>query len=409
MKIWCKSIVLSLLTTGSLLSVPALAQNNPLKTWNLLSPSWNSDHPLEFMTIEWEYYMIHDYEGKFNGVIGYVMTNPRNKGGFVGKVMPKGGNIAVGGQIHGAKAIGDYYNFGKEGTHFNLENRDTYLRDDAKGYWANLEGLNLESPTMHLTGKSERFAWDLMVSETEKDVMEMAYMGHDAFLPVTDDTNLGTLPDQTWTVDGVWPKTRVRGTLTLLATGEVIQVDGKGYRENSWGRYAMPLDGWDFLVFSEYEENGVIAIVQTYHHSTKLDYMDLSFHDNGELKNIRFQGATKALRWYHKAWQFNATAHQCVPMDWEIAAESPDYRVEIHADIDPLAQESFISNATIGTRIFFIHEQYPKIIGRIFRRSDNSLVKEFKGQAGGEFALHKSIFKEKTDESCVKMGESYSN
>jgi hypothetical protein len=67
----------------------------------------------------------------------------------------------------------------------------------------------------------------------------------------------------------------VVGTVKVRNTGQVIAIDGKGYRENSLGRYLLSIDGWDFVVFSQEKEDGVLIVVQTHHKSKDLDFLDV--------------------------------------------------------------------------------------------------------------------------------------
>ncbi len=406
------SILSLFLTLGLFGSRGATAtETDPaLAGWKLLSTEWNQHHPLEFMTIEWEYFMVHDDEGRFNGIVGYVLTNPRGKGGALGSmVVPRGGNVAIGGQINGRPATGEYLNFGIANTEASGATIDTRMEDPKTGYWASMTGLKRAKPALHLQGETAEFAWDLIVEESAHDIMELSRETGSAFTLGSDSSHAGRIPGESWTVDAIWPRTKVQGTITVLATGEVVPVNGKGYRENSWGRYAMPFDGWDFLVFSEEQEAGVTAVVQTYHHSKDLDFVDLAFMDQGTRKIVRFEGKTREFQWRHQQWALDANARQCVPMDWDIVLENDDYRVLLEASIPSAAQAPFLSNATIGTSIFFIQEQYPTVQGAIYRRSDDSLVTTFAGQAGGEFALHKSLAPQWSAQGCAQWGRRFSN
>lgn len=404
--------ILSLFLTLGLCSsrgATATEADQALAGWKLLSTEWNQHHPLDFMTIEWQYFMVHDHEGRFNGIVGYVLTNPRGKGGALGSmVVPKGGNVAIGGQINGRPAIGEYINFGIANTQVNGTTIDTHMQDPKTGYWASMTGLKSAKPVLHLQGETAEFTWDLLIEESAHDIMELSRQTGSAFTLGSDQRRAGRIPGESWTVDALWPRTKVQGTITLRATGEVIPVDGKGYRENSWGRYAMPLDGWDFLVFSEEDETGVTAVLQTYHHSKDLDFVDLAFMDKGERKIVRFEGNTREFQWRHQEWSFDARSRQCVPMDWDIVLENAEYRVLMEASIPSAAQAPFLSNATIGTSVFFIQEQYPTVQGAIYRRADNSLVSTFAGQAGGEFALHKSIAAQRSGRDCAQWGRRFS-
>jgi hypothetical protein len=403
----------SLILTLGLAAGPAATAaetDQALSGWNLLSPEWNQHHPLDFMTIEWEYFMVHDHEGRFNGIVGYVLTNPRGKGGPLGSmVVPKGGNIAIGGQINGRPAIGEYINFGIANTEVSSSTIDTRMQDPKTGYWASMTGLHRARPALHLQGETKEFTWDLIVEEAAHDIMERSRQTGAAFILGSDKRRAGRIPGESWTVDALWPRTKVQGTITVRATGEVIPVDGKGYRENSWGRYAMPFDGWDFLVFSEEDEAGVTAVLQTYHHSKDLDFVDLAFMDQGQRKILRFEGKTREFQWRHQAWSFDARARQCVPMDWDIVLENAEYRVLMEAVMPTSAQAPFLSNATIGTSAFFIQEQYPSVNGAIYRRADDSLVTTFAGQAGGEFALHKSFAPQRSAAGCAQWGRRFSS
>lgn len=380
----------------SLLSTYTLAREGG---WNLLKPSWQAEHPLDFLSIEWEYFMIHDDQGRFNGIIGVVLTNPRGKGGVLGQVIPEGGNLAVGGQFNGAQAIAEFRNFGRQDTEIFPGSKDVLLRDD-QGYWARLDE-SPEGDLIQLTGSSETFEWDFLVSEDDPEIMQDNLPGN-AFSAVTDTRRAGRIPGEQWTVDALWPKTRVNGWIKNRNTGELVHVNGKGYRENSWGRYLMPLDGWDFLVFSEHASDGVNFVVQTYHHSHDLDFIDLAFRDDGELRKIRF--GRDSFHWRHDQWRWNKDAFQCVPQDWQIVAEADGYRLQASVSIDEAAQAPFLSDIKLGTKIFFIQEQYPTVSGEIRRLDDGSLVTRFAGQAGGEFALHKRSFPV-NDATCKRWGQ----
>ncbi len=408
MKLTVRTFVFTILVSHATLLFALEPAGDSLRGWHILSATWNDKHPLDFMTIEWEYFMIHDYEGKFTGTIGYVITNPRSKGGPAANlVVPQGGNVAIGGQVYGRQAIGDYINFGSDHLLANGDNKQTYFEAEKSGYWAQITPEAGTVPLLHLQGQSEHFAWDLTVQEGTPELLARARETGQSFSPVSDTRAMGHIQGETWTVDAIWPRTDVAGTIKVLDTGEVLSIKGKGYRENSWGRYAMPLDGWDFLSFHEYKEDGVVAILQTYHQSKDLDYLDLGFRDAGELKTLRFTTKDGQLKWKHHLWNFAWRPFQCVPMDWDIVAENADYRLELTADISAEAQDPFLSNAALGTRIFFIQEQYPQVRGKIYRKIDGSVVSTFAGQAGGEFAVHKSLRGVRPQTECQKWGTKF--
>jgi len=194
---------------------------------------------------------------------------------------------------------------------------------------------------------------------------------------------------ESWTVDALWPRTNVVGTVVDRVNGDIIEIDGKGYRENSWGRYLLSVDGWDFMVFSEESGEGVLLVMQTYHASEKLDFADLSFYDNGELVSERFTPVENSMGWYHRSWRWDGESHSCVPESTVLTLKNERYQVTANIEIGD-RQRPMLSNATLGTRIFFIQEHFPTVNGEISRTDTGELVTEFSGQAGGEFAFHKS-------------------
>lgn len=365
----------------------------PLRGWKILDSEWNQDHLLDLMAIEWEYFMIHDGDSGFVGIIGYVLTNPRARLSFIPAIVPAGGNLAVGGMIHGKKAVSEYINFGAAHTKASGDNKHIYMNDPATGYWGKITPLPAGAPdgseALRLSGSTELFSWDLMVYQSWSE-MNALRRGVDGPFTVKPDWDVGYLPGEVWTLDAVWPRTAVVGTVKVRATGEVIQIDGKGYRENSWGRYLLSVDGWDFLVFSDDAREGTMIVMQTYHKSNELDFMDVMFYDKGTLKAMRLLPHLGEAGWYHGKWQWDGEARQCVPLDTLIIGEKNGYRVEANIRIPPTAQKAFLSNEALGTAVFFIQEQYPWVKGQITRIENGEIVARFEGQAGGEFALSKS-------------------
>ena len=201
----------------------------------------------------------------------------------------------------------------------------------------------------------------------------------------------------------MWPKTKVVGTVTVKETGEVISIDGRGYREDSWGRYLLPLDGWDFLVYTDEEDDGVIAVLQTYHRSQDLDYLDLRFKDGDRPVFRRFSPKAGTLTWHHTDWGWDSNPNSCVPNNLIVSANDGQYSITIHSEIGK-RQSPLLSNATLSTRMFFIQEHFPQVKGTIRRVSDNKVLHQFSGQAGGEFSYRKQFFGAKTPENCRTWG-----
>jgi hypothetical protein len=146
---------------------------------------------------------------------------------------------------------------------------------------------------------------------------------------------------------------------------------------------------------------------KTYHHSKKLDFLDLVFEDRGEVISLRLFAEKNELSWHHSEWEWDPRVRQCVPLDWSLKATSDKYTFEAKGQM-PLKshQAPFLSTLTLGTKAFFIQEQYPEIQGSIRNKETGELVATFSDQGGGEFALAKSMF-EKTSEDCVQFGKRF--
>lgn len=401
------TVILSALCVSAL-AVPGVAVAggpDQLGGWEVLQPSYETPSPLDFASYEWEYFTVQNEDGSFLGIVGYVLADPRGSGGSVALV-PPGGNMAVGGIRPGQSATAEFLTFGLENTDASANEKYLLAEDPNAGTY----GLIMPDPTapandpaLILQGRSDLYEWDLVVREDFKEFRPLIDAGGDAaFSPVLGD-DVGILPEENWTIDAVWPRTKVTGTFTDLNTGEIIPIDAKGYRENSYGRYLLSIDGWDFAVFSD-TQNRVQTMLQTYHRSEKIDYFDISFYDEGVPKNVRFRPSRDELGWYHPKWTWDGRAKQCVPEVTWFVADNGEYRVE--ASVVMTAQESvpyapFLDDSTIGTAIFFIMEQFPTFEGVVLRSDTNEIVTEFSGKGGGEFAWRKSpIFNWRSDFGC---------
>ena len=65
----------SLLVIVSLL-LPTFNLSAVESGWNILKKKWDQDHWLDFASIEWDYFMIHNTDGKFYGAVGMVYQSP---------------------------------------------------------------------------------------------------------------------------------------------------------------------------------------------------------------------------------------------------------------------------------------------------------------------------------------------
>lgn len=426
-------ITLALAAMTLLPSSPAMATEEgfeqPLQGWQILQDDFAPDHPLDVVAFEWDYFMIHD--DNFAGIVGYVVANPRERLDDIIQIVPNGANVAFVGErwveakterhcifwfcwndtipAHYQQPVADYHNFGTNGAQFGEDWR-TFVGGDLNGQFGRMEPLAGGAPdgtdALRLTGRSEHWEWNLLVWQGMAD-RNWQRQGDNA--PFTLGSGTDFLPDipgaQIWTVDALWPRTNVVGTVIDRRTGEHIAIDGKGYRENSWGRYLLSIDGWDFMVFSEEQEDGVLMVMQTYHASDDLDFVDASFYDNGNLVSQRFSAADGTVSWWHPDWRWDPEPRSCVPENTRILLRNNDYEISAQVEIGD-RQRPMLSDATIGTTIFFIQEHFPTVTGEIRRVSDGSLVTTFAGQAGGEFAFHKDIALYHTDAWCTLWGQS---
>ena len=71
---------------------------------------------------------------------------------------------------------------------------------------------------------------------------------------------------------------------------------------------------------------------QSYHKSKIVDWADVSFYHNDELKNLRFKASDGDLSWHHGLWKWDRDAWQCAPLSQEIIMENDDYLISIEAE-----------------------------------------------------------------------------
>ncbi|MCU0662234.1 MAG: hypothetical protein MUC50_07900 [Myxococcota bacterium] len=410
---------IALLTTfvlGTLLCVGSgRAEESPLGGWNILRSDYESHSPLDFVSYEWVYFMIHDFDGRFVGMVAYILGNPRGKLGELDVVIPNGGSVAVSGSIDAGPTISDFVSFGLDDTFASAQEKRFEGEQPATGYYGILTPMPGGGPqgedAFHLEGRTEHFEWDLVAIEAWRERFAVPGDPQDE-PPFTgvQGTDVGVVfpREEVFTVTSPWPRTSVTGSVVSLPTGRAVEVDAKGYLEDSFGRYLLAADGWDFVVFSsDEEEEGVAFVLQTYHRSRKLDFMDISFEDEGVIKNVRFLAQRQELGWRHPSFSFDSRARQCVPNDWIVVGQNDEYRVEFEASIGE-HQAPLLSNTALATRVMFIQEQFPTITrGIVTRVASGEIVASFSGQAGGEFALRKSVLPWRSQSDCQCWGSWY--
>ncbi len=368
--------------------------------WHILNAPFLDDGALDGMSFEWDYFSIHDKAGGFTGIVGYLIANPRQRTDVFGNMVPKGGNVAIAGQWADGSRTAEYKNFGYEGFAAGADVRSFAAEDAAKGQFGRITP-DAAANSLRLEGKTDGFEWNLTISD---DWPALTATG-DVYQVLSSHT-IGTLKpaDEQWNVDVLWPATRVVGTVTNRAAGTTVDVDGVGYRENSFGRWGFNLGGWDF--FFLYDPSTPVALVlQTYHYETDdLDFVDVAFHDGGALVTRRLMASDGGLSWWHEGWRFDALARQCVPTDTHLTAEDADYRLEAVAAISD-DEAPLLSDATEATKKYVIFEFFPHVTGTITRKADGVVVATFSGQGGGEISLARADKENQTVDECTAFGQ----
>lgn len=363
---------------------------DPTQGWKIMQPAYNGNTWLDAITFEWDYYMIHS--DTFNGIVGYVLANPRGKAAPLDwALLPNGNNIGIVGELPGQKPIANYMNFGIDNASINGSLRAMHAsgpNGTYSAYQALPNGGPNGVPAMQLRGRTTDFEWNFLVTQDLAD-RDWQRPVSGAFTTAYGNDVGPVSADEQWNVDMGWPRTNVTGWVKVLKTGQVVPVNGKGYREDSWGRYMLSLDGWDFAVWGEDDPKGTIASFQTYHKSKDMDALDVSFYDNGQLQSIRFEAKHGELGWNHPDWKWDGEARSCVPTNTKIKGKKGGYTIEAFVDIGD-RQRPMLSNATLGTSIFFIQEHFTWVTG-VIKRADGTVVDTFRARGGGEFARTRDI------------------
>ncbi|MFP4476019.1 MAG: hypothetical protein ACLFOY_10725 [Desulfatibacillaceae bacterium] len=355
--------------------------------WNILQDDYRAFHYLDGLSLEWDYYSLHDDDGDFTGVVGNVVADPKGHIGgyryfFTPNLMPSGVNTAFYGKFAGEPAFAIYIPFGL-GHQIGKNERTLYASDD-QGRWTKMtpvRAANGQPDRIILEGDCGPYSWNLTVSAMWP---EYAALKPDTW-EIGNDTE-GILCDEHWTVNMIWPTTKVTGQVVKDATGEVVEIDGHGYRENSFGRWAFVAGGWDFAFMSD-PDTRVQWAFQTYHFNTgDLDFVDVDFMDNGNPVTQQFAVDAGELGWYHDDWTYDTTARQYVPKNLRVVGKNDQYTVEatvtINDDYAPM-----LSDVTPVVSTYCIFAQMPWVTGTITRSSTGEVVATFDGQGGGEFSL----------------------
>lgn len=401
---------------------------------------------------EWDYWMIHNEDGAFNGSVGYLIANPDDlvPGGALGGALPKfvpgGGNVAIAGKFEGVGMRADYENFDHIPTdpatadvcvstyspvesHFPTgisadeltyatNHRYFYGENQTDGYMGRMHAL--ADGSMQLTGRTGEFRWDLNARMDWDWLVQAPGVFTELFDTQIED-QLAIPPvwgipigpqamAQEWHVNMLWPRTKITGVIEALDNSgnpvETIDIDAHGYRENSWGRWAFNQGGWDFGTVSDQDAQVMFGWQSYYPKSDRMDFIDVGFVEETEEKLVRFEGQEDQVGWIHDNWTYDATSFRCVPTNTRVVGVNEDYVVQARFDIG----ENFFPMLSAATEIaekYVIVIQIPTITnGKIFRRSDGQLLAQFEGTGGGEFSGPRDLSDEVlvnrdlTDQQC---------
>jgi hypothetical protein len=384
--------------------------------WNVLRDTYMRPSLVDGFTFEWQYFMVHDAKQQFTGSIGYVLVDPRGRLGWVDadgltdlwqgglfplSVMPSGASVALAGTWADGTQFANYERFAQNYA-VGIQDKNFTADPNAEGYFAQLlerESVRGDAGVFQLKGQTADAAWDLTV--TPEALFES---GPEEYTTVRG-FDVGFVPGEHWNVHMEWPRTRVVGTIRNLKTGKSYPIDGHGYRENSWGRWNFAVDGWVFSVVSDRKQK-VQWAWQTYHKSKDMDWLDVSFEDQGQPVTRRFFAKQDQLRWKLGEWFFHKEARQCVPNTVDVVAEDGDYRVRATYDLTG-RQLPMLSTATALTQIFVIMIHMPYIKGVIENVKTGEVVTRFEGQGGGEFSTTRSLWQNLPETNCERWGRRF--
>lgn len=347
--------------------------------WNILQADYRAPSLLDGLSLEWDYLSIHDRQDAFTGMVVLVMADPE---GRLAGLMPSGLNAGIYGRFADGETVASFVPFGLDYA-ASADERSAHvsLPDGRFATLTPVHGDGGEPDRLHYAANTGEYAWDLTFRQ---DWTDFAELKHDTW-EIGSDTD-ALFPHEHWTINMLWPTTRVTGSITRLATGQRSDIDGYGYRENSFGRWAFAGGGWDFAYLVDPHARVQLAF-QTYHFATDaLDYLDVDFMDNGFPISVQFRKDRGELEWRHTAWQYDEVGRHYAPRDLEIAADNGEYRVSARIDIADRSVP-LLSDATWATRLFVIFAQMPVIEGTIERVATGQTIAHFAGQGGGEFSL----------------------
>lgn len=349
---------------------------------------------LDILSLEWDYFQIHDAATGTRFVLGFVLSNPRQVWGHEPRLLPTGLSMAVvsggSGPLKGAARY-DHFPVGS----FELTPDVSGFRAEgsssdpsmARGYFAEQRPCTLcRAPSMHLRGRNSDFEWDLIVSISEQSAEDMGDSRAGPGAAVGSD--VGYVPGENWNVQVLGSQLMVHGTIKQrdLDSEKVVDINGTGYRERAFGNYSVVPDGWDFHVIpfgdaqaetafaegvSDAPAGGFAGAVtlQTYHHSRLLDYAEAEFVDEGATVRRTFRATEGKLKLRNETWGYDDESRLCVPRSGVLELEDEDYLIRIRFGSDGAEDLPLLSDLTVPVSLFAIQYRFPRYEGVVLRKN----------------------------------------
>ncbi len=410
-----KRTALTAVATGlfaSILPATGFSQDYPGGTswsqgWKVLEPSFPSSKALDVLSLEWDYFQVHDHNSDLRFVVGFVLSNPRAVLGEDPKVLPTGANLAVVSSGGGWEPHSTFTHFPLQDFSGDASDLLTQAGPNSSDSFVKIVSCERPSPecealseeTLILTGQDQRFSWNLRLEPSSEPIA-----------PTRGD-DVGYLPGEHWTVHALGLRIRVQGEIFDTLSGETKHLDTWGYRERSFGQYAVVPDGWDFHVGHGRLTDGPAAggdfsfTLQTYHKSSQLDFAEALFTDeNGQEQHKTFSAEAGQISLNNSVWGWSETARQCMPRAGSIVLNDGEHQVEVNFTSNAEEEQSLLSDLTVPVSLFVIQYRFPQYSATI-SRADGTVLGRFANRGIAEFSYARRLLPEgPTPVDCQRWG-----